>query len=281
MSDLSIVLSADFESIRQVEFDLEYWSARDLMPVLGYEAWQRFADVIQKAITSCQASGNQPADHFIRAGRRVTVGSGAGRIIEDYLLTRFACYLVAQNGDPRKPQIAIAQTYFAAQTRKQELEQQRANEDKRLESRQKLRTTESKIESTVYSRGIRHSSEFATFKNRHVEALYGGISIKTLKKKRNIPGNRALADFDTDVELKAKDFALAMTDHNIKANNLLGLPALENEVVSNSKAARNALLQRGIIPEHLKPEEDLKIIEQRKKAEQRLIEQREQGKLQK
>ena len=271
MTDLTTELTNDFESIKHLDGELEYWTARQLMTVLGYQAWQRFTEVIKKALASCESSGYKPMDHFRSTETKILLGSGSGRNVEDYLLTRFACYLIAQNGDPRKPEIAVAQSYFAIQTRKQEMAVQRENEDKRLESRQKLKDTESKIESTVYTRGIKLQTEFASFKNKHIEALYGGMGVKTLKARRNIPEKRALADFDTDVELKAKDFALAMTDHNIKKKNLHGKPQLEKEVVENSEATRATLIERGIRPEDLRPEEDLKIVEQRRKNEERLM----------
>jgi DNA-damage-inducible protein D len=237
------------------------------MIVLGYVKWQKFIEVIEKAKDACKTSGYIVGDHFIHAGKMVLTGSTAQRQIEDILLTRYACYLIAQNGDSRKPQIALSQTYFASQTRRQELLDQREYEDKRLETRGKLKETEKKIERTIYERGIRLPVEFATFKNRHIEALYGGLSTVDLRKKRNIPKGRALADFDTHVELKAKDFSLAMTDHNIKEKNLKGLPQLSNEVIANSKATRKTLLSRNIIPENLKSEEDLEKIEQKRRRE--------------
>jgi DNA-damage-inducible protein D len=249
---------------------MEFWSARDLMSVLGYSTWRQFSEAIDRAKEACKIS-NQPMDnHFLPAPAK----SSGGRPKEDYFLTRYACYLIAQNGDPRKPQIALAQTYFASQTRKQELLEQREYESKRLEARAKLKETESKIESTVYQRGIRLQVEFATFKNKHIEALYGGVSAAQLKKVRNIPSGRSLADFDSHVELKAKDFALAMTDHNIKDKNILGKEAMNNEVIKNSKATRQTLLSRGIRPENLKPEEDLKQIESRRKKEQKELQKR-------
>jgi len=260
----------DLESIKKVSNDqeaIEFWLARELMPLLGYSTWRQFSEAIERAKEACKISGQPVDNHFLPAPAKST----GGRPKEDYFLTRYACYLIAQNGDPRKPQIALAQTYFASQTRKQELMEQRETENKRLEARAKLKETESKIESTVYTRGIKLSVEFATFKNKHIEALYGGIPASQLKKIRKIPSGRSLADFDSQVELKAKDFALAMTDHNIKEQNIVGKEAMNQEVVKNSKETRQALLNRGIRPELIKPEEDLKAIESRRKKEAKEI----------
>jgi len=260
-------LQQNLEQIKRMTQDaepIEFWSARELMPLLGYQTWRMFSKSIERAKNSCK-NANLPADsHFLSAPTKST----GGRPQEDYLLTRYACYLIAQNGDPRKPQIALAQTYFANQTRKQELQEQRAQEDARLEARAKLKETEDAIESTVYQRGIKKSVEFATFKNKHIEALYGGLSINQLKNIRGIPKTRSLADFDSHVELKAKDFALAMTDHNIKQKNINGQVAINAEVVKNSQETRQALLNRGITPELINPEEDLKRIATRRQKEQ-------------
>lgn len=253
----------NIKRISQDENPMDFWSARDLMLVLGYIKWQKFLNVIDKAKLSCEKSGKTVNNHFLPA----PVKSTGGRPLEDYFLTRFACYLIAQNGDPRKSQIALSQTYFATQTRRQELLEQRESENMRLDARSKLKETESKIESTVYERGIRLKVEFATFKNKHIEALYGGISASRLKKIRNILHSRALADFDSHVELKAKDLALAMTDYNIKNKNIRGKEAMNIEVIKNSRATRLNLLSRGIIPENIKPEEDLKRIESRRMKE--------------
>lgn len=273
----------NLESIKKTTKDgMEFWSARDLMAVLGYATWRMFGESIKRAKESCKTGGHEVGDHFVGADKMVLTGSGARREIEDILLTRYACYLVAQNGDPRKPQIALAQTYFATQTRKQELLEQREGENKRLEARAKLKETEKKIESTVYQRGITLPVEFGTFKNKHIEALYGGISVLGLRKKRKIPTGRALADFDADVELKAKDFALAMTDHNIKEKNLSGSYQMTEEVVKNSKATRQTLLSRGIRPENLKAQEDLrKVASRRKKEESEVLKTKAQKLLEK
>ncbi|MEK7192783.1 MAG: DNA damage-inducible protein D [Patescibacteria group bacterium] len=258
----------NLESIKRVTQDenpMEFWSARDLMPMLGYTTWQKFTEAIERAKGACEMSSQSAKEHFLPA----PVKSSGGRPREDYFLTRYACYLIAQNGDSRKPQIALAQTYFATQTRKQELLEQREKESRRLEARVKLKDTERKIESTVYQRGIKRQDEFATFMNKHIEALYGGIGAGQLKRRRNIPSGRSLADFDSHVELKAKDFALAMTDHNINEKNIRGKEAMNAEVVKNSRETRHALLNRGIRPEFIKPEEDLKIIATRRKKEEK------------
>jgi DNA-damage-inducible protein D len=222
-----------------------------------------FSNTLDRAKESCKKSDQSVKYHFVDVDKMIPTGKGAIRKVEDILLTRYACYLTAQNGDPRKIKVAQAQTYFAIQTRKQELNEQYIEENRRLESRAKLKETEQKIESTVYKRGIKFPFEFGVFKDNHIKALYGGISTSELKKKRSIPQKRALADFDTTVELKAKDFALALTDHNIKAKNLRGKYKLNDEVIKNSKATRQTLLSRDIKPETLKPQEDLKTIKSR------------------
>lgn len=206
----------------------------------------------------------------------VHLGSWSQRKIDDYLLTRYACYLIAQNGDSRKSEIAFAQTYFASQTRKQEIHEKRIEENKRLEARAKLKESETKIEETVYHRWIYLPSEFATFKNKKIETLYN-MSTKALKAKREIPEHRALADFDSEVELKAKDFIYAMTDHNIKDKDIIGKENLENELISNAKATRQAMLKRWIVPEELPKQEDLKTIEKRRLEEQKKIENKGKG----
>jgi DNA-damage-inducible protein D len=267
MDPIIAQVQKNFESIKKEQNGFEFWSAWELSPLLGYKTWAKFQEVIKRAQDACKMSEQSVGDHFSPAPAKST----GGRPHEHNLHTLFACVDGAQNGAPRKAAIALAQTYFATQTRRQELFEARMKEDKRLEARQKLKETESKIETTVYARGIKLPQEFATFKNKHIEALYGGMGISELKKKRSIPPARALADFDTHVELKAKDFALAMTDHNIKEKNLSGKYKLEEEVVKNSKATRQTLLSRGIRPEDLKADEDLKKIEQRRKQEQKLL----------
>jgi DNA-damage-inducible protein D len=261
VNELVEKVQKSLEEIKKTKNNLEYWSARDLMKVLGYVEWRTFVAVINKAKDACLNSNQNISDHFVDANKMVNTGSTAQRKIEDFLLTRYACYLIAQNGDSRKPEIAFAQTYFAIQTRKREIEEENQKIVRRIEAREKLKETERKIEGTVYKRGIKTSGDFASFKDKHIRGLYGGIGVLQLKRKRKIPKQRELADFDSFLELKAKDFALAMTNHNIKEKDLMGKPKLEKEVYDNSTTTRKALLSRGIKPENLKPETDIKKLE--------------------
>jgi DNA-damage-inducible protein D len=233
------------------------------MPALGYVEWRKFSWVIEKAKIACKNSWNKPENHFVSSDKMVELGSWSKRKITDFLLTRYACYLIAQNWDSRKIEISLAQTYFASQTRKLELAEAEIENERRLQAREKFRKSERQIEETIYSRWIKLPVEFATFKNKWIQALYW-ISVKKLKKKRNIPQNRALADFDSEVELKAKDFVYAMTDHNIKQKNIEWKQKLEWELIDNSKATRKTLIERWIIPEELEAQEDLKKIEEKK-----------------
>jgi DNA-damage-inducible protein D len=260
MNKIILKINQDLESIKKVKNDFEYWSARDLMIVLGYTEWRTFEMTIEKAKRACAESEHDVIGHFVDAHKELKGGNTAKIQVKDYWLTRYACYLIAQNGDSRKPEIARAQTYFAVQTRRQEMKEENEKLIKRIEAREKLKETERKIESTVYKLGIKQSRDFAEFKDKHIRGLYGGIGIATLKNKRKIPKNRALADFDSFLELKAKDFALAMTDHNIKEKNLVGKPKLNKKVYDNSVATRRTMLKRGIFPEKLKPEKDIEKI---------------------
>ena len=265
MNDIMIVQKM-FEEIKMLDWDFEFWSARELIKVLWYVDWRKFLWVIEKAKIACKNSWQDINDHFVGGDKLVNIWSWTQRAIDDYLLTRYACYLIAQNWDSRKQEISFAQTYFASQTRKQEINDKKIEENKRLEARHKLKITEEKIEDTVYHRWIKLPYEFATFKNKKIEALYN-MSVKELKNKRGIKENRALADFDSEVELKAKEFIYAMTDHNIKTNKINWKQNLENELIDNAKATRTTLIKRWITPEELPTQEDLKIIEKRRENE--------------
>jgi DNA-damage-inducible protein D len=266
MQNLQNITQSSFESIKMMdETWFEFWSARELMKVLWYVKWDKFEIVIEKAQEACRVAWNSVEDHFPGSGKMIDLWKWWQRKVKDYLLSRYACYLIAQNGDSRKPEIAFAQTYFATQTRKQEIYEQNIKEEKRLQAREKLKISEDKIEWTIYTRGISTSIEFASFKDKNIRALYN-MSTNSLKAKRWISKNRALADFDSELELNAKNFIYSMTEHNIREKNLVWKPNLENELVANSKATRNTMLDRWIVPENLKKEEDLKLVKKRKKT---------------
>ena len=269
MTNIIQIVQKTFEDIKlEDESWFEFWSARDLMVTLWYKKWERFWLVIQKAKENCRNSWREVDSNFLdekeffqEAGKT----SKWWRPRENYYLTRYSCYLIALNWDSRLLEISLAKTYFASQTRKLEMVEKEIEDTKRLEAREKFRKSERQIEETIYNRWIKLPYEFATFKNKWIQALYW-VSVKKLKEKRNIPEKRALADFDNEVELKAKDFIYAMTDHNIKQKNLEWKGKLEWELVDNSKATRNTLIERWIVPEELEVQEDLKKIERKREG---------------
>jgi len=260
--ELIVELFQRFEDACYLYNEIECWSARDLQEVLGYAEWRNFLKVIEKAKTACENAGVPVPDHFVDVNKMVPLGSGAERAIDDIALTRYACYLVAQNGDPSKSEIAFAQTYFAVQTRKQEIIEQRLLDVDRLSARDKLSKSEKKLSGIIYERGV-DDRGFAVIRSKGDQALFGGYSTHEMKKKLAIPDGRPLADFLPTLTIKAKDFATELTSHNVLEKDLSGEGQISNEHIENNQAVRRMLIERGVKPEALPPAEDVKKVQRK------------------
>jgi DNA-damage-inducible protein D len=264
-------LHKSFEDTVHTEGSLEFWYARDLQTLLEYTQWRNFELVIEKAKLACTNSNQQIQDHFADVSKMVEIGSETERYIPDVKLTRYACYLIAQNGDPRKTVIAFAQTYFALQTRKQELLEERLQLQERLQARERLTASETELSRNIYQRGVDQQG-FGRIRSKGDQALFGGSNnTEAMKNKLGVPKGRALADFLPTVTIAAKNLATEITNHNVNKQNLQGERLITNEHITNNKNVRNLLGDSGIKPETLPPEEDLKKLERRVKSQEKQL----------
>ena len=257
-----------FEQACYIFNNVECWSARELQTIFNYAEWRNFLKVIEKAKTACESSGVGVSDHFVDINKMVDLGSGSERRIQDVALTRYACYLVAQNGDPGKSEVAFAQTYFAVQTRKQEIIEKRLLDVARVSAREKLSKSEKKLSGIIYERGVDEKG-FAIIRSKGDQALFGGFSTNDMKHKLQVPDKRPLADFLPTLTIKAKDFATELTSHNTVEKDLQGESQITKEHVENSKAVRKILMERGVKPEQLPPSEDVRKLQRKLERDER------------
>ena len=276
-SEEIVQLFEKFENAASELEGVECWSARDLQILLGYSKWENFEKVIQKGKDACKNAGEEIAYHFPDVRKMVAIGSGAEKEIDDILLTRYACYLVAQNGDSRKQEIAFAQNYFAVQTRRAELVEQRLLEYERVKAREKLSQTEKQLSGILYERGV-DSQGFAVIRSKGDQALFR-LNTQMLKKKMGVPASRPVADFLPTISIKAKDLAAEMTGLNVQNKDLKGQNIIEKEHIDNNQAVRDMLTKRGIIPENLPPAEDVKKLQRKLDGdEKKLLKGNKKGK---
>ncbi|MCF8255399.1 MAG: DNA damage-inducible protein D [Bacteroidia bacterium] len=259
-----------FENACYIYEGVECWSARELQNILGYAKWDNFSKVIDKAKVACESSGVVVSHHFPDVGKMIDLGKGAQREVEDVALTRYACYLVAQNGDPGKSEVAFAQTYFAVQTRKQEMIEQRLLDVARVSAREKLSKSEKKLSGIIYERGV-DDKGFALIRSKGDAALFGGFSTNDMKHKLKVPDGKPLADFLPTLTIKAKDFATELTSHNVVEKDLKGNEKIGKEHIENNLAVRKMLQERGVNPEHLPPSEDASKLKRKLESDEKKI----------
>lgn len=275
-SDVVSRLHKNFEEFVQHEGEVEFWYARDLQSLLGYSEWRNFEAILNKAKIACESSKGEISHHFVDVNKMIPLGKGAEREVKDMKLTRYACYLTAQNGDSRKEEIAFAQCYFAVQTRKQEVIEGRIRDLERLNAREKLTESESAFSRIMFERGV-DSAGIRTIRSKGDRALFGGFSTKQMKQRMNVPESKPLADHLPTVLIAAKDLATEMTNYNVEEKDLSGEVPITSEHVANNSGVRKLLLERDIVPENARAEEDVKKLERRVKSDEKRISTKAKG----
>jgi DNA-damage-inducible protein D len=268
--ELIAELFQKFEDAKQIEKEIECWSARDIQIILGYSKWDNFLKVINKAKDACSHSGVEVGDHFADIGKMISIGKGAQRQVDDIALTRYACYLVAQNGDASKSEVAFAQTYFAVQTRRQEIIEQRLLDMTRVSAREKLSKSEKKLSGIIYERDV-DDKGFAIIRSKGDQILFGGFTTHMMKQKLSVPESKPLADFLPTLTIKAKDFANELTSHNVVEKDLKGLEKISREHTDNNRAVRKMLEERGVKPENLPADEDISKVKRKLESDDKKI----------
>lgn len=263
-------LNKAFEEYAYEQEGVEYWLARELQDLLGYTDWRNFLNTVDKARESCKTTGEEVSDHFVDVNKMIGLGKGGQRTVEDIMLTRYACYLIAQNGDPRKEQVAFAQSYFAIQTRKQELLEDRIQLMERLNAREKLAAAETELSKNIYERGVDNKG-FANIRSKGDGALFGGHNTSAMKRRLGIAEGRPLADFLPAITISAKQFATEITNFNVQKNDLKGETRITSEHVKNNLDVRKLLGQSGIKPEQLPAEEDIQKLKRRLESDNKKI----------
>lgn len=263
-------LQYDLVVHRAESADVEFWYARELMPLLGYERWENFEKAVRRAMESCETAQIQCSDHFREVTKMIDLPKGAQREIADYMLTRYACYLIAQNGDPQKEEIAFAQSYFAVQTRKQELIEERIALIERTEARDRLRNSEKKLSQNIYERGV-DDAGFGRVRSKGDQVLFGGYTTQEMKQKLGVKSSRPLADFLPALTIAAKNLATEITNYNVEQKNLYGENSITTEHVQNNRSVRGMLEERGIKPEELPADIDIKKLERKVKSQEKKI----------